>query len=67
MWIVVVMIDGVAIDREVAWECVFPRSVGSVMAHEGQSNLLLSHNHQALPHLVRHILHIWLSAGGKDV
>jgi hypothetical protein len=38
-----------------------------LMMNEGQSNHLLDHNDQALLHLVRHILHIWLSAGGKDV
>jgi hypothetical protein len=38
-----------------------------IMPPEGQSYLLLGHNHQALPHLVRHVLHVWLSTGGKDV
>jgi hypothetical protein len=45
----------------------FPRSMGLVMACKGQSNLLLSHNHQAFPHSVRHVLHVWLSVGGNDV
>ncbi len=35
MSIVMVTIDGEAIDREVAWECVFPWSLGLVMAREG--------------------------------
>ncbi len=37
------------------------------MACEGWPNLLLGCNHHALPHLVRHVLHVWLSAEGKDI
>jgi hypothetical protein len=39
--IAAVTINGEAINREEAWECIFPRSVGLVMAREGQSKLLL--------------------------